>query len=30
MEQFEIIGDAMEEVADWLAYEQDMETRPYD
>ena len=30
MEQFEIMGDAMEEFEEWLAYEEDMETRPFD
>lgn len=26
---WEIIGDAMEEVAEWLDYEADMATNPY-
>ena len=30
MEVMEIMGDAMEEVAEWLAYEADMETHPFD
>jgi hypothetical protein len=30
MEQFEIMGDAMEEVAEWLAHEADMEAHPFD
>ena len=29
MEAMEIMGDAMEEVAEWLAHEADMETRPF-
>jgi hypothetical protein len=30
MEQFEIMADAMEEVQDWLNFEADMETHPFD
>ena len=30
MEAMEIMGDAMEEVAEWLAHEADMETHPFD
>ena len=30
MEQMEIMGDWMDEVAEWEAYEADMETNPYD
>ena len=30
MEYFEIMGDAMEEVEDWLRFEADMATHPYD
>ena len=30
MEQFEIMADAMEEVQDWLTFEADMETHPFD
>lgn len=30
MEAMEIMGDAMEEVAEWLQYEADMETHPFD
>lgn len=26
---WEILGDAMEELADWEAYEEDMETNPW-
>lgn len=29
MEQFEIMADAMEEVAEWLLFEADMATNPY-
>ena len=30
MEAMEIMGDWMDEVAEWEAYEADMETNPYD
>lgn len=30
MEQFEIMADYMEEVAEWLAYEADMASNPYE
>jgi len=30
MEQFEIMADAMEEVQEWLDFEADMETHPFD
>lgn len=30
MEQFEIMADAMEEVQEWLTFEADMETHPFD
>ena len=30
MEQFEIMADAMEEVQDWLNFEADMKTHPFD
>ena len=30
MEQFAIMGDYMEEVEEWLLYEADMETHPFD
>ena len=29
MERFEIMADAMEELADWLAFEADMASDPY-
>ena len=30
MEMFEMVSDWMEEVAEWEAYEADMETHPFD
>ena len=30
MEKFEIMGDALDELADWAAFEADMATNPYD
>jgi len=30
MEQFEIMGDAMEEVREWELFEADMASHPYD